>query len=141
MSNSPAESFLDTAAIGDIFTWAEVSQIHKTRNGIYQRDGRIISLLTDFGKINACYPDFHGETHETIFYTGAGRRGNQKLDSKNQALLDAIRSAHSAPLFCKLKVNCWQFMGFWRVSSGEYIFDELQQRMVWKFVLQRIERN
>lgn len=137
MSDSSADRSLDTAAVGDIFSWAEVSQIHKTRNGIYQKNGRLISLLTDFGKINPCYPDFHGETHETIFYTGAGRRGNQKLDAKNQALFDAIGPAHLVPLFCKLKVNRWQFMGCWRVTDGQYIFDESQDRMVWKFTLQK----
>ena len=137
MSDSSADTFFDTAIIGDVLSWAMVSEIHKTRNGIYQKNGRLVSLLTDFGKINPCYPDFHGETHETIFYTGAGRRGNQKLDSKNRALLDATRSAHSVPLFCKLKVNQWQFMGCWRVTDGQYIFDESQDRMVWKFTLQR----
>lgn len=137
MSDSSADTFFDNATIGYVFSWAEVSEIHKTRNGIYQKNGRLISLLTDFGKINQCYPDFHGETHETIFYTGAGRRGNQKLDTKNQALFDAIGAAHSVPLFCKLAVNRWQFMGYWHVADGQYIFDESQNRMVWKFTLQR----
>lgn len=130
-------SFLDDSIEGDVFPWTVVSEIHKSRNGIYQKNGRLISLLTDFGKINLCYPDFHGETHETIFYTGAGRRGNQKLDSKNQALLDAVRSRHSVPLFCKLKVNQWQFMGYWRAVDGQYVFDESQDRMIWKFTLQK----
>jgi hypothetical protein len=131
------KSFLDTARIGDIFSWNEIGEIHKIRNGIYQRGGRLISLLTDFGKINPCYPDFHGDTTDTIFYTGAGRRGNQKLDSFNQAMFNAIESAHSVPLFNKLAVGRWQFTGFWRVTAGEYIFDDMQDRMIWKFTLQR----
>jgi hypothetical protein len=131
------KSFLDTARIGDIFSWQEIGAIHKIRNGIYQRGGRLISLLTDFGKINPCYPDFHGDTTDTIFYTGAGRRGDQKLDSFNQAMFNAIESAHSVPLFNKLAVGRWQFTGFWRVAAGEYIFDDLQDRMIWKFTLQR----
>src|SRR5688572_3008989 len=59
--------------VGRQFSWAEVSELHKTRNGIYQRNGTVISLLTDFGKINPCYPDFHGDTQNTIHYTGSGR--------------------------------------------------------------------
>jgi hypothetical protein len=132
-----SENFLKDAKIGDIFSWNDVSDIHKIRNGIYQRNGKLISLLTDFGKINPCYPDFHGETTETIFYTGAGRRGDQKLDSFNQSLFNAIQTNHKVPLFNKLKVGHWQFLGFWRVTEGKYIFDEKTDRMVWKFTLIR----
>ena len=127
--------------IGTIFSWTEVSEIHKTRSGIYQRNEQIVSLLTDFGKINPCYPDFHGETQDTIFYTGAGRRGDQKLDIRNRALLNAVETKHSVPLFNKLKVGNWQFLGFWRVTEGKYIFDEAQKRMVWKFTLQKTDVN
>jgi hypothetical protein len=127
--------------IGEILPWDKVSEIHKTRNGIYQKDGALISLLTDFGKINPCYPDFTGETANEIFYTGAGRRGDQKLDIWNKAMLAAIDSEEKVPLFCKLKINQWQFMGFWRVKNGEYIFDDLRERMVWKFRLKRSARQ
>ena len=133
------EDSLKDAEIGEIFSWNDVSEIHKIRNGIYQRNGILISLLTDFGKINPCYPDFHGDSSETIFYTGSGRRGNQKLDVYNQALQDAIKLETVVPLFCKIKVNQWQFMGFWRVVDAEYVFEEVNERNVWSFVLKRIE--
>jgi hypothetical protein len=133
------KTFLGKAEIGDIFSWNEVSEIHKIRNGIYQRGGRLISLLTDFGKINPCYPDFHGDSPDTIFYTGAGRRGDQKLDSFNRAMFAAIETAHAVPLFNKLAVGRWQFLGFWRVRTGEYVFDERQGRMMWRFTLHRNE--
>lgn len=123
--------------IGEIYSWDAVSEIHKSRNGIYQRDGELVSLLTDFGKINPCYPDFTGETADEIFYTGAGRRGDQKLDIWNKAMLAAIGSKDKFPLFCKLKVNQWKFMGFWQITKGEYIFDDIRQRMVWKFRLKK----
>lgn len=131
---------LTTNNVGEIFTWSEIGEIHKVRNGIYQRGGELISLLTDFGRINPCYPDFHGETTETIFYTGAGRRGDQKLDSFNRALLNAIESKHAVPLFNKLSVGRWEFLGFWCVADGKYIFDETQDRMIWKFTLQKVQR-
>lgn len=137
MSSEIEQSDLTRAKIGDIFSWEEVSEIHKIRNGIYQRNGRLISLLTDFGRINPCYPDYHGASRDTIFYTGAGRRGDQKLDSFNQALFNAIESRHKVPLFNKLAVGRWQFLGFWRVTDGKYIFDEKQDRMIWKFTLKR----
>jgi len=124
--------------IGEVVSWRAVSEIHKTRHGIYQRNGQLVSLLTDFGKINPCYPDFTGETSDEIFYTGAGRRGDQKLDVWNQALLKAIDSQMNVPLFCKLKVGQWQFLGFWQVERAEYIFDKISDRMVWKFRLKRI---
>lgn len=133
------ETFFSSAERGTIFSWDEVSEIHKVRNGIYQRKGHLISLLTDFGKINPCYPDTSGETGETIFYTGAGRRGDQPLDSFNQAMFNAVESKHTVPLFNKLKVGRWQFLGFWRVAEGKYIFDEAQNRMVWKFTLKAAE--
>jgi len=123
--------------LGDILSWQEVSDVHKIRNGVYQRNGRLISLLTDFGKINPCYPDFHGDTADTIFYTGAGRRGDQKLGSFNQALLNAIGHGHSVPLFNKLAAGKWEFTGYWKVADGKYIFDENQNRMIWKFTLRR----
>ncbi|CAN5681190.1 hypothetical protein BH18ACI1_BH18ACI1_19220 [soil metagenome] len=128
---------LENASIGDIFSWNEVSEIHKVRNGIYQRNKQIISLLTDFGKINLCYPDYSGETADTIFYTGAGKRGDQKLDASNRAMLNAARSKHAVPLFNKLAVGRWEFLGRWQVFEGKYIFDEKQDRMIWKFTLKR----
>jgi hypothetical protein len=127
--------------VGVIFSWDEVSEIHQIRNGIYQRNGQLISLLTDFGKINPCYPDFHGDTTDTIFYTGAGRRGDQKLDAPNRALHQAIETKIKVPLFNKLSVGRWQFMGYWRVIEGKYIFDEKTDRMVWKFTLRRINKT
>lgn len=132
----PSKSFPYRLKRGEIFSWTEVSEIHRVRNGIYQRNGKLISLLTDFGRINPCYPDVHGETQETILYTGSGRRGDQKLDPANRALFDAIESGHSVPLFNKLSVGRWQFTGFWTVTKSEYIFDEKQNRMLWKFTLQ-----
>ena len=131
---------LTTNNVGEIFTWSEIGEIHKVRNGIYQRGGELISLLTDFGRINPCYPDFHGETTETIFYTGAGRRGDQKLDSFNRAMFNAVESAHTVPLFNKLSVGNWEFLGFWRVLEGKYLYDETQKRMVWKFTLESRNR-
>lgn len=124
--------------VGMIFSWNDVSEIHQIRNGVYQRNGRLISLLTDFGKINPCYPDLHGETTDTIFYTGAGRRGDQKLDAPNRALLKAVETRVEVPLFNKLSVGRWQFMGYWQVTDGKYIFDEKTDRMVWKFTLERV---
>lgn len=141
MTQNEIPEFLQNAAIGDVFSWNEVSEIHKIRNGIYQKKGELISLLTDFGVINPCYPDFHGETAETIFYTGAGRRGDQKLDSFNRAMFAAIETAHHVPLFNKLKVNHWQFLGFWKITEGRYLFDEKRERMIWKFTLQRTQRK
>ena len=124
-----------------ILAWSEVSKIHRSRNGIYQKNGRLISLLTDFGKINPCYPDFHGDTKNTIHYTGSGRRGDQKLDAANRALVDAIASGHAVPLFNKLGVNRWEFLGNWLVTSADYVFDESRTRMVWKFTLQQADDN
>ncbi|HKX83642.1 MAG TPA: hypothetical protein VJL58_05415 [Pyrinomonadaceae bacterium] len=125
-------------SLGDILSWSEVARIHKVRNGIYQRNRRIISLLTDFGRINPCYPDFHGESQNIIHYTGAGRRGDQKLDSFNQAMKNAVDSRHAVPLFNKLSPGRWEFLGLWSVIDSAYIFDENQSRMVWKFTLLRL---
>lgn len=133
----PGINILNSSWLGDVLSWAEVATVHKIRNGIYQRNGRLISLLTDFGRINPCYPDYHGNTTDTIFYTGSGRRGDQKLDAPNRALLDAIHTGSAVPLFNKLSVGKWEFMGFWRVVDGRYIFDEKQNRMLWKFTLTR----
>lgn len=130
---------LESLRPGDGLTWGDVSEIHKIRNGIYQRNGRLISLLTDFGRINPCYPDRHGGSSDVIFYTGSGRRGDQKLDAANRALLDAADSGHAVPLFNKLGVGRWEFTGCWRVVEGKYIYDEVRERMVWKFKLQRAD--
>lgn len=122
---------------GTIFTWNDVSELHRVRNGIYQKGEKLISLLTDFGKINPCYPDFSSDSANEIFYTGAGRRGDQKLDVRNRALFNAIESGESVPLFNKLSVGRWEFLGFWKVSDGKYIFDEKNKRMIWQFKLKR----
>lgn len=125
---------------GRILTWKEISETHKTRNGIYQRNGELVSLLTDLGKLTPCYPDFEGDTPDTIFYTGSGRRGDQKKDVRNQALIAAVHSGNSVPLFCKLAVNRWEFKGHWRVIDSEYVYEEKRERMVWRFVLRKVGR-
>lgn len=127
----------DDSKIGELFTWEEVNSIHRVRHGIHQRNGVLISLLTDFGRINPCYPDFHGESNNVIHYTGNGRRGDQKLDPQNRALLDAVETNIVVPLFNKLAPGKWEFMGQWQVVAGVYIFDENRDRMVWKFKLER----
>lgn len=132
------KDYFSDSEIGQVFSWAEVNRVHQVRHGIYQLNGRLISLLTDFGRINPCYPDAHGDSSNTIHYTGNGRRGDQKLDAQNQALLDAIASGVEVPLFNKLAAGRWQFMGHWRVAAGKYVFDEKQSRMVWKFTLEQI---
>lgn len=128
---------MDSDAQGNILTWKQVSETHRIRNGIYQRNGRLISLLTDFGRINPCYPDYHGSSKDTIFYTGSGRNGDQKLDPANRALLDAVGAELAVPLFNKLAVGRWEFLGHWQVVDGKYVFDEKQNRMLWKFTLQK----
>lgn len=128
---------LKTIPYGTVLSWGEVAGIHSVRNGVYQRGGRLVSLLTDFGRLNPCYPDFTGGREDEIFYTGAGRRGDQKLDAPNRALLDAVKSGHSVPLFNKLAVGRWEFLGFWRVAEGSYVFDEKNERMIWRFRLKR----
>jgi len=122
----------------EILSWEEVSRTHRIRNGVYQREGRLISLLTDFGRINPCYPDRTGESADIIYYTGNGRRGDQYLNPGNRALLAAIESRHPVPIFNKLGVGRWQHMGFWRVDSGRQIFDEGENRMLWQFTLKRV---
>ena len=47
-----------------------------------------------------------------------------------QSLLDAILTGIAVPLFNKLAPERWEFFGYWRVTDGMYIFDELQKRMV-----------
>ena len=123
--------------IGTVVSWSEVSEVHRVRNGIYHRKERLISLLTDFGRINPCYPDFHGDSTDVIHYTGSGRHGDQKLDPANRALFNAIKSRHSVPLFNKRSVGRWEFTGYWYVTDGQYIFDEKQNRMLWQFTLTR----
>ena len=128
---------LDEIRIGDVLLWSRVAEVHKTHNGIYHRSGRLVSLLTDFGRINPCYPDFHGENPDTIHYTGSGRRGDQKLDAANQAMMNAVKTARPVPLFNKLAVNQWQYLGLFTVTDANYIHDEDRSRMIWKFTLRR----
>ncbi len=123
----------------EVLSWDEVSRTHPVRNGVYQRGGRLVSLLTDFGRINPCYPDHLGESEDTLYYTGNGRRGDQYLNPGNRALLAAIESGHAVPLFNKLAVGRWQHMGFWRVTAGRQLFDERENRMLWQFTLQRVQ--
>lgn len=112
---------------------------HKIRNGVYQRGGRLISLLTDFGRINPCYPDRQDDADaDTIHYTGAGRHGDQHLTPANRALLAAIESGHSVPLFNKLAAGRWQHAGLWRVASARHEFDAAENRMLWRFTLKRV---
>ncbi len=131
------ENALPTLLIGEIYPWSEVSRIHRIRNGIYQKKGSLISLLTDFGRINPCYPDVHGNISDTIIYTGSGRHGDQILEPANRTLLAAVGQNIAVPLFNKLAVGCWEFTGYWQVSDAKYAFDENQNRMLWKFTLTR----
>ncbi len=121
----------------EILSWAEVSRTHRIRSGVYQRDGQLISLLTDFGRINPCYPDRADSSGEEIYYTGEGRRGDQALTPGNRALLAAIESKRPVPLFNKLAIGRWQHMGFWRVCEARHVFDAKENRMLWLFTLRK----
>ena len=126
------------SADGPVLSWAEVNRTHRIQSGVYQRRGRLISLLTDFGRINPCYPDkWASALGETIFYTGEGRRGDQYLSPGNRALLAAIETGHAVPLFNKLAVGRWQHMGHWRVRAARQLYDEQEQRMLWLFTLEK----
>ncbi len=122
-----------------LLTWAEVQRTHRIRNGVYQRGGRLVSLLTDFGRLNPCYPDARdADDPDAITYTGAGRHGDQHLTPPNRALLAAIESGHAVPLFNKLGVGRWQHTGFWRVVAARHEFDEEENRMLWRFTLKKV---
>ncbi|HVF86506.1 MAG TPA: hypothetical protein VM866_02910 [Pyrinomonadaceae bacterium] len=121
----------------ETLSWTEVNRTHRIRNGIYQREGRLVSLLTDFGRINPCYPDEAQPDGETIHYTGEGRRGDQQLSPGNRALLAAIESGHSVPLFNKLAPGRWRLIGSWRVIAASHRFDENENRMLWRFTLKK----
>jgi hypothetical protein len=129
------------SASGEILTWEEVNRTHRIRNGVYQRGGRLVSLLTDFGRINSCYPDVATEDGDRICYVGDGRHGDQRLTRANRALLDAIDSGHAVPLFNKLAVGRWQLTGFWRVTEAAHRFDEKENRMLWRFTLVRVSED
>jgi hypothetical protein len=121
-----------------VLTWEEVSRTHRVRNGVYHRGGRLVSLLTDFGRINPCYPDALSGDGESIVYTGEGRHGDQHLSPGNRALLSAAETGHAVPLFNKLGTGRWQLTGHWRIASAEHRFDEREQRMLWRFTLRRV---
>ena len=121
-----------------VLTWEEVSRTHRVRNGVYHRGERLVSLLTDFGRINPCYPDALSADGASIVYTGEGRHGDQHLSPGNRALLSAVESGHAVPLFNKLGTGRWQLTGHWRVTSAEHRFDEQEQRMLWRFKLQKV---
>ena len=122
-------------------SWAEVNRTHRVRNGVYHRAGRLVSLLTDFGRINPCYPDRHDDSDpDTIHYVGEGRRGDQQLTPGNRALLAAVESGHAVPLFDKLGPGRWRHTGHWCVVSAEHRFDPWVDRMLWRFTLKRTRR-
>ncbi len=123
----------------DFLSWAQVQRTHRVYHGVYHRNGRLISLLTDFGQINPCYPDAHDASGETIIYTGQGRRGDQSLTPGNRALLAAIESRHAVPLFLKLAPGKWQHTGCWRVRDAAHRYSTEQNRMLWQFTLVREE--
>jgi len=121
-----------------VLTWEEVNRTHRVRNGVYHRGGRLVSLLTDFGRINPCYPDALSADGESIAYTGEGRHGDQHLSPGNRALLAAVESGHAVPLFNKLGTGRWQLTGRWRVAAAEHRFDEHERRMLWRFTLRKV---
>jgi len=129
------------SSLNEILSWAEVNKTHRIRNGVYQRNGRLISLLTDFGRINPCYPDEANSAGDEIYYTGEGRRGDQALTPGNRALLAAIETRHAVPLFNKLAVGRWQHTGFWNVTEGRHVFDAEAARMLWVFTLRKASGN
>jgi hypothetical protein len=124
----------------EFLSWSDVNRIHKVRNGVYQRRGHLISLLTDFGRINPCYPDYQDEAKDVIYYTGEGRRGDQGLTPGNRALLAAIDSAHHVPLFNKIATGKWQHTGYWKVIKAKHYFNEKEKRMLWQFELKHVSR-
>jgi hypothetical protein len=129
----------DEDEAGGVLTREEVNRTHRVRHGVYQRGGRLVSLLTDFGRINLCYPDEAAADGRTVIYAGEGRRGDQHLSPGNRALLAAVESGHAVPLFNKLSAGRWQHTGFWRVEAAARRFDAPEGRLLWRFRLRRAD--
>ena len=52
--------------------------------------------------------------------------------------LTAIESGHAVPLFNKLSVGRWQHMGYWRVTAVAHEYDPQEDRMLWRFTLEKV---
>ena len=76
----------------------------------------------------------------SIDYVGEGKRGDQKLNPRNKALVDASESQSRIRVFLDcgdlFKPKRLLFAGLWSVSKCEYSFDEDEQRKVFRFRLE-----
>lgn len=109
--------------------------MHRTRIGIYQRqEGSCRCSRTLGGSIRAIPIRMGTRTIPSFIQAMAG--GATK-NSMRRTAARCDRKGVSVPLFNKLAPGKWQFMGHWQVMDGDYATDEEQDRMVWKFTLQR----
>ncbi|MCU1289156.1 MAG: hypothetical protein JWN60_1385 [Acidobacteria bacterium] len=132
------KNILFNAEIGTVFRGLKSAISIRFAMEFTKKNGRLFLPLTNLlVKLILVKPDYSGESEKTIFYTGADRRGDQKFHSFNRTMFKAIETASlKVPLFNKPEVSRREFAGFWRVAEGKYIFDEVQNRMVWQFILQ-----
>lgn len=110
-----------------MMTWKEVLAQHKTLRGIGQN-----SLLVDRGESgyrNRFLPD------GAILYPGEGLAGHQQPIGGNRILLEALATQAPLRVYERIKPNCWQNRGLFRVESVEYRWEELERRYVYWFRL------
>ncbi|GIW25209.1 hypothetical protein [Meiothermus sp.] len=110
-----------------MLTWKEVLAQHKTLRGIGP-----YSLLVDHGESgyrNRFLPD------GAILYPGEGLSGSQQPVKGNRVLLEALASHTALRVYERVRPNCWQDRGLYRVESVEYHWEELERRYVYWFRL------
>ncbi|MGG3563180.1 YDG/SRA domain-containing protein [Neobacillus rhizosphaerae] len=108
--------------VGDILTFESLKTITNcpTVKGIRYRSGDPnISIITTVGSAGSKASNPYEDRFEegVLYYTGEGRKGNQKLTSGNLRLYEAEMTKLPIHVFQKLDVDQYVFLGMFQVIS------------------------
>ena len=114
-------------------TWNEVQAMHGSRRGIRITSNHA-SLLLDFGLSRY----MNRREGSRIFYEGEGKHGDQIPTAGNAALFACLETGRSVMVFERVKPGEWYDRGDHRVRASDYRFLEVENRMVYEFLLEPV---
>lgn len=93
-----------------ILSWSDVAKTHRTNAGISTKDGLVKSLLCNF-RTDQLYPNTikNGEINYCV--------GPQTQTHGINALFGALEKGNAFPIFEKVAVNNWKYLGDYKAVS------------------------
>lgn len=134
-------------AVGEIITNNNIHRIFNcSTQGGMRRSHRTNTLVLTSDPLKPLYIDEWDDKNKILHYTGAGKRGNQRLDfQQNKTLRESNTNGIDVFLFEQLETNRYIFQGRVKLVEKPYQMKQPdvdgKNRNVWMFPIKAIDRD